>query len=56
MYDILEQIIGHAWESNNYSSTEQQILYYICGTLIVILTVTFIDLFYRVFSNFWKRH
>lgn len=56
MYDIIENIIGHAWESSSYSSSEQQILYYICGTLIVILTVTFIDLVYRVFSNFWKRH
>ena len=56
MYDIIKNIVGHNWDTSNYSSSEQQIVYYICGTMIVILTVVFIDLVYRVFSNFWKRH
>lgn len=55
MYDLIDNIIQHTWETANYSSSEQQILYYISGSIIVILIVTFIDLIYRTFSNFWKR-
>lgn len=54
MYDIIQNIIGHAWETSNYSTTEQQLLYYVCGSLIIILTVTFIDVLYRVFRHFWR--
>lgn len=52
MYDIIENIISHSWESN-YTS-DQQYIYYICGAVIVIFTVVFIDLVYRVFSHFWN--
>ena len=54
MYDIIYQIVGHAWESNNYSSTEQQIIYYTCCSLIIILTCVFIDMIYRIFRHFWR--
>ena len=54
MYDIIKSIIEHSWDSSNYSSSEQQVIYYICGSLIIILTTVFIDLVYRVFSNFWR--
>lgn len=55
MYAILEGIIQHPWETGtNFNSTEQQIYFYICGALIIILTVVFIDLVYRVFSHFWN--
>ena len=55
MYDIIYEIISHSWGSTQTTNTtEQQIIYYICGTLIVIFTVVFIDLVYRVFSHFWK--
>lgn len=53
MYDVIYQIIGHAWNSN-YSSSEQQYIYYTCCCLIIILTVVFIDLLYRVFRHFWR--
>lgn len=52
MYDIVNNIIEHTYQSN-YSG-EQQYVYYICGALIVILTVTFIDLIYRIFRHFWR--
>lgn len=55
MFDIIYRIINHVWDNDYYSSSEQQIIYYICGTLIVILCVVFIDLVYRTFSNFWKK-
>lgn len=54
MYDIIKSIIEHSWESSNYNSSEQQIIYYIAGSIIIILTTVFIDLVYRVFTNFWR--
>ena len=53
MYDIIYNIIGHVWESS--STSFQQIIFYGCMVLIIILTVTFIDLFYRLFSHFWRK-
>lgn len=52
MYDLISNIIDHSWITTN--AGEQQYIYYICGCLIVILTVVFIDLIYRVFSHFWR--
>lgn len=53
MYDVIQDIINHTWQSN-YTS-DQQYIYYIAGTLIVIITVVIIDLVYRIFGHFWKR-
>lgn len=56
MYDIIYNIINHVWNtSSSYSSTEQQIIYYICGALILILTMTFIDLFYRLIRGIFRK-
>ena len=54
MYDLIEQVIAHVWQSTNYSSTEQQIIYYICGTLIIMFVVVIVDVTYRVFRHFWR--
>lgn len=51
MYDIIENIISHSWETSNSAQTQ---IYYICGALIVVLTAVFIDMVYRVFSHFWR--
>ena len=53
MYDVIRDIIDHTWQSN-YTS-DQQYIYYIAGTLIVIFSVVIIDLVYRIFGHFWKR-
>lgn len=53
MYDVIREIINHTWQSN-YTS-DQQYIYYIAGTLIVIFSVVIIDLVYRIFGHFWKR-
>ena len=53
MYDVIREIINHTWQSN-YAS-DQQYIYYIAGTLIVIFSVVIIDLVYRIFGHFWKR-
>lgn len=52
MYDIITEIIGHTWQSN-YSG-DQQYIYYIAGSLIILLTVVFVDMIYRTFSHFWR--
>lgn len=54
MYDVISSIINHVWNTNNYNSTEQQTVYYICGACIIVLTAVFIDLIYRVFRHFWR--
>lgn len=50
MYDLIANIIDHTWQSN-YSS-DQQYIYYICGALIVILTVIFIDVIRDIIRSF----
>jgi len=54
MYDLITALINHTWQTN-YSG-DQQYIYYICGTLIIILTVVFIDLVYRLFRSILKIH
>lgn len=41
MYSIIENIIDHEWVSN-YSG-DQSYIYYICGLVIVIFFVWFLD-------------
>lgn len=55
MYTVILNIIDWVWQSGTagYNTTEQQIIYYICGSVIVILVVVFVDLVFRVFSHFW---
>lgn len=52
MYSIIESMINHAWETQN---SMQQYLVYTCCALIIILTVVFIDMIYRIFRGFWGR-
>lgn len=52
MFDIIQDIIDHTWITQN--AGDQQYIYYIAGALIVVLTVVFIDLVYRVISHFWR--
>lgn len=55
MYDLIANIIDHVWQSGtSYNSTEQQTIYYICGSLIIILTVVFVDMIKDVFRHFWR--
>lgn len=49
MYDIIENIIGHNWQSN-YSG-DQQYIYYISGAVIVIITVWLLDLIKSVINS-----
>lgn len=51
MYDIINEMIGHVWETSNGM---QQYVVYTCCALIIILTVVFIDMIYKTFSHFWR--
>lgn len=48
MYDLIEQLIDHTWQSN-YTS-DQQYIYYITGTVIVIFCVWLLDLIRVIIS------
>lgn len=52
MYDLISNLIDHNWITTN--AGEQQYIYYICGAVIIILLVVFVDLMYRVFRHFWR--
>lgn len=52
MYDIIQGIIDHSWVTS--STSDQQYIYYIAGALIILFSVVFIDIIYRIFSHFWK--
>ena len=47
MYQIISQIINHAW---NTGTSEQQYIYYICGAIIVLFAVVVIDIVRDIFS------
>lgn len=52
MYDIISRMISHNWVTQN--SGDQQYIYFICGAVIILVTIALIDLVYRVFSHFWR--
>jgi len=52
MYEIIKAIIDHTWVTQN--AGDQQYIYYICGTLIVLFSCVLIDICYRIFSHFWR--
>lgn len=50
MYEIIEAILAHSWQSN-YTS-DQQYIYYIAGALIIIFATDLLDWIHRLFSSF----
>lgn len=54
MYNLISALIAHTWQTGTNASGEQQYIYYICGSVIVILVVVFIDLVYRLFRSILK--
>ena len=53
MYDIITDIINHTWQTQG--ANEQQYIYMICGSLMILFFVVAIDMIYRIFSNFWRN-
>lgn len=54
MYSIIEGIIGFVPNGSTYLSADQELIICICGGIICISVITFIDLMYRVFRHFWR--
>lgn len=54
MYNLIQELIAHTWNNTSGSTTEQQIIYYICGAIIIIFSITVLDLLYRVFRSILK--
>lgn len=52
MYDIIESLIDHAW-STDYSNA-QTIIFYICGTLIILFSTVLLDFLYRFITGIFK--
>lgn len=52
MYEVIKDIIG--FSISEVPTYEEQLILQVCCIVIVILLVTFIDLFYRVFRHFWR--
>lgn len=51
MYEIISDIISHNWTTG---SSEQTYIYYICGAVICILVVVFVDFIKDIFSGFFR--
>ena len=52
LYEIVRNMIDHTWVTT--SQGDQQYIYYICGAIIILVTVVLIDLIYRTFAHFWR--
>lgn len=53
MYDLISALIDHEYVSN-YGG-DQQYIYYITGTLIILFSVVIIDMLYRLIRSIWKK-
>ena len=51
MYDLIVDIIGHTWDTSQYSSTEQQYVYSLCGVIIIIVLVVLVRWIDRIFMR-----
>lgn len=51
MYDIIQTIIDHTWQTN---TSDQQYIYYIAGALIIIFSSDLLDWIHRLFSSFLR--
>lgn len=54
MYDIIKSIIDHTWVSTS-ASGDQQYIMYICGAVILIFCVAFIDAIKTLLAAFLPR-
>lgn len=46
MYNIINNIISHSWTT---SDSAQQYIYFICGAVIVLLVISFLDILRSLF-------
>lgn len=56
MYDLIDNIINHVWNtSTNVNSTPQQIIMTCACFLIVIFSIILIDLVYRLINSILRK-
>lgn len=51
MYNAILNIIEHTWSGNDQL---QSYIVYTCCALIIILTVVFVDMVYKIFARCWR--
>lgn len=53
MFDIIEDIVGYVYTGTGMSNMNQ---YYVYASLVIIIlfTITVIDLIYRTIRHFWR--
>lgn len=51
MYDMIRDIISYTYVQGDQL---QSYVLNTCCALVIIMTVVFIDLIYRVFAHFWR--
>lgn len=54
MYELIRSIIDHTWQTSG-ATGDQQYIYYICGSLIIIFSCVFIDLIYRIIRGICRK-
>lgn len=54
MYEIIKSIIDHSWVAGTTSTGDQQYIYYICGAVIVVLLVVFVDVIRGIFHGIFR--
>lgn len=54
MYDIIQGIIDHIFQTGTSASSEQQYIYYICAVLIPLCVVLVWDAICCIFRAFTK--
>ena len=52
MFEVVSNIISFSGIFDDV--LVNQSIFEICGALIIVFSVTFIDLIYRIFSHFWR--
>lgn len=51
MYNAIYNIIEHTWAT---SDSMQSYITNTCCALIIILTVVFVDMIYKIFAKIWR--
>lgn len=51
MFDVIKNLIDHTWDTSSYSSSEQQIIYYISGAIIVLIVCFTFNLISEIIAS-----
>lgn len=55
MYDIIQDIIDHVFQSGTGTSGDQQYIYYICMIVIPLCIIIAVDLIHSIFKAFTRK-